>query len=301
MTHSPSVFIVVLSNNRLDDTLACLASISQNNYKNCRVISLVNDPRAGFAETIQQKYPEVQIISLFENLGYAGNNNIGIKASMKQGADWIFILNDDTVLHPSCISSLVEVGESDPAIGIVGPMVYHFDEPDIIQSAGGRLGWNWQSMHLDMNQPDTGQYLSARQVDWISGCAILVRRGLVEQVGALDPDYYLYWEEMEWSIRATRAGWKVFHVPGAKLWHRGVKRDYEPRPYVTYYMTRNYLHTLVKHRAPFLVRVSALTYVLRTLLSWSVKPQWRYKRDHRNAMWKGLLDFINNRMGPMHF
>jgi GT2 family glycosyltransferase len=178
-------------------------------------------------------------------------------------------------------------------------MVYHFDEPDVIQSAGGTLGRYWRGTHLGMNQRDCGQFETARQVDWISGCAILVRSTMVKQIGMLDPDYFLYWEETEWCIRANRAGWKVVHVPHAKLWHKGVKRDYEPKPYVTYYMTRNHLFTLSKHKAPFRVRLIVYGNILKTLLSWSLKPRWKNKRDHRNAMWRGLRDFLQHRVGPM--
>ena len=97
---------------------------------------------------IRADFPEVQIIELVENLGYAGNNNVGIEAAVAQGADWVLVLNEDTILDPECLAHLVQVGESDERIGIVGPMVYHHDEPNIIQSAGGYLGRYWLSITL---------------------------------------------------------------------------------------------------------------------------------------------------------
>lgn len=295
----PPLYIVILNNDRQDDTDACLTSLLESDYKDFRIVLLNHSLDADSSLLFQRKYPQIQVVSLAENLGYAGNNNIGINAALDQGAEWIFVLNNDTVLDRSCLSSLMNVGNNSPMVGILGPMVYHFNEPGVIQSAGGLLGKYWQSVHVGMNENDRGQYSTVRQVDWVSGCAILVRRSLVEQVGALDPDYFLYWEETEWCIRARRAGWKILHVPNAKLWHKGVKRNYQPRPYVTYYMTRNYLRTLAKHNAPLSVRISALANIVRTLFSWSLRPQWRHKRDHRNAMWKGLVDFLYHRLGPM--
>jgi GT2 family glycosyltransferase len=293
------LYVVVLSNNRPDDTLACLSSLYRSDYQNYRVLLLDYDSPEDALQAIRTEYAEVEIVPLAENLGYAGNNNVGIKMALERGAGWILLLNNDTLLDPACLSRMVDVGEADAHIGMLGPMVYHFDEPNVIQSAGGVLEKHWNSIHLGMNETDHGQFQSVRQVDWLSGCAILVRRALIEQVGTLDSDYFLYWEETEWCIRASQAGWKIFHVPGAKLWHKGVKRNYEPRPYVTYYMTRNSLFTLSKHKAPLSVRILAYSRILKTLLSWSLKPRWRSKRDHRDAMWRGVVDFFHHRMGPM--
>jgi GT2 family glycosyltransferase len=295
----PKLFVIVLSNNLQEDTYACLNSLLQSDYVNFKIILLENAPTNSDIGALRAQFPDVQIIQLTENLGYAGNNNIGIDVALEQGAEWILILNNDTILDKACLSRLVEAGEDCESIGIVGPMVYHYDEPDIIQSAGGMLGPNWQFIHLGMNEKDQGQYSTIRKVDWISGCAIMVRRTLIEQVGALDPSYFLYWEETEWCIRANEANWMVVQVPSARLWHKGVKRNYEPKPYVTYYMTRNYLFTLAKHKAPYRIRIFALGMIIGTLFSWSFKPRWRNKRGHRNAMWRGLLDYFHNRLGQM--
>lgn len=297
----PLLFVIVLTNNRPDDTLACLESLHNSDYQNMKVILLENLSMADAPEPLQHHIPNVQTIRLYENLGYAGNNNIGIQAALEQGADWIFVLNDDTVFEPSCLSALIEVAESDPQIGILGPMVYHFDEPQVIQTAGGMLGQSWMIRHWGQDQQDCGQFDSVRDVEWISGCAILVRRALVEEIGMLDPDYFLYWEEVEWCVRARKAGWRICHVPQAKLWHKGVKqyRDYQPKPYVTYYVTRNHLYTLRKHRAPWQAYFAVFRQIFQTLLSWSLRPKWRGQHQHRDAMWKGLLHFFQRRLGPM--
>lgn len=279
--------------------MQCLTSLFRNDYDNLRVIIADNASTDDSIESIRRDFPQVQIINLTANLGYAGNNNVGIRAALEQGAEWIFLLNDDTVLDPSCLSTLIEVGESDGKIGIVGPMVYHYDEPQIIQSAGGVLGTNWLSIHVGQNELDCGQFKSVRDVEWISGCAILIRRAVIDQVGMMDTDYFLYWEETEWCIRIKKAGWRIVHVPHAKLWHKGVQRNYQPKPYVTYYSTRNRLLTLAKHQAPWPVRFLAFIQIIRTLISWSVKYRSPSVREHRSAMWKGLMDFLQNRLGPM--
>lgn len=295
----PLVFIVILNTNRRDDTLACLDSLSKSIYQNLRILVLDNKSTDGSVEAIQSAFPNVQIINLSQNLGYAGNNNIGIEEAIKRGADWILVLNEDTILDPCCMEELIKVGESDPKIGILGPMVYHYDEPAVIQSAGGLLGKYWQSQHLGQNEADRGQFKDPHQVEWISGCAILVRKSAIEQAGMLDANFFIYWEETEWCIRISRSGWKIVQVPAAKIWHKGVQRNYQPKPSFTYYGTRNHLLTLMKHNAPLAVRLFAWLQIIRTLISWTIKPKWRDKRKHRNAMWKGVVDFLHRRWGQM--
>ncbi len=293
----PLVISVILNTNRREDTLECLASLDQSIYKNHKVIVLDNHSTDGSCQAIQNAFPTVQIISLDKNLGYTGNNNVGIKAAIDQGADWVFVLNEDTILAPDCLTKLVEAGESDKSIGILGPMIYHHDEPTVIQSAGGKLSRYWESKHIAQNEPDQGQFDRPHVVDWISGCGILVRRAVIEQVGMLDERFFYYWEETEWCLRAGKSQWRILHVPQAKLWHKGVQRDYRPNPSVTYYNTRNRLMLLAKHHAPLIVWVFVWVLYSRTMISWTIKPRWRGMSEHRRAMWKGIIDFLNRRWG----
>jgi GT2 family glycosyltransferase len=297
----PHVVTVILNTNRREDTLACLASLERVPYANHHIIVLDNASTDGSVEAIRSAFSEVEIISLSDNRGYAGNNNVGIAAALGREADWVFVLNEDTILDPVCLEELIRVGESDPRIGVVGPMVYHYDEPTVIQSAGGRLGRNWESQHIAQNEPDTEQFTSPRAVEWISGCAILVRRAAIEQVGMIDERFFYYWEETEWCLRATRAGWRILHVPRAKLWHKGVQRDYRPKPAVAYYNTRNRLLVLAKHRAPLRTRIVVWGQIVRTLTSMTVRPKWRASRHHRDAMLRGTIDFLRHRWGQGPF
>ncbi len=293
----PFVITVILNTNRRADTLEALGSLEKSTYENHSVIVLDNASTDGSIAAIRQKFPGTEIIELTQNLGYAGNNNVGIEAAIARGADWVFVLNEDTILSEDCLDELVEIGESGSTIGIVGPMVYHHNEPDVIQSAGGSLGPYWQSQHLGQNEKDIGQFQHPQDVEWISGCAIMVRSAVIERIGALDSRFFYYWEETEWCLRANRDGWRIVFVPQAKLWHKGVQRDYQPNPSVTYYSTRNRLLMLAKHRAPLRVWGQTLWQISRTLTSWTLRPKWKSMREHRNAMVNGLLDFLRQRWG----
>ena len=270
--NNPRVVSVILNLNRRDDTLACLASLSRNTYAPYSSLVINCMTTDGSIEAIQQAYPETQDLALADNRGYAGGNNVGLAWALDQGADWVLVLNEDTILAEDCVARLVAVGESDPRIGIIGPMVYHFDEPDVIQTAGGMLGASWSALLIGNNQPDTGQFREPRPVEWISGCAMLIRRRLLEQVGLFDERFFIYWEEIDLCVRARQAGWRLVHAPQAKLWHKGVTRDYRPKPAVTYYTTRNHLLLLQKNHAPLGVWLRVTAQTLRTLSSWSVRP-----------------------------
>ena len=294
----PRVAVVILNTNRRDDTLACLESLTRANYADSFTIVLDNASTDGSAAAIGAAYPDVVVVPLTENRGYAGNNNVGIALALERGADWVLVLNEDTVLAPSCLDAMVAAGV-DASVGIVGPLVYHHDEPTVLQSAGGRLGPWWESIHIGANESDAGQYAGVRDVEWVTGCAIMVRRDVIDRLGAIDERFFYYWEETEWCVRARRAGWRIVVASDARLWHKGVRRDYHPSPSVSYYNTRNRFMLLSKHRAAVVVRMRAWFDTTRTLASLSLKPGASGKRAHRDAMWRGAVDYLRGRCGRM--
>lgn len=294
---SPLVITVILNTNRRADTMACLASLEHCTYANHRIIVLDNASTDGSREAISAAFPAVQLIELTENRGYTGNNNVGIAEALRQGANWVFVLNEDTLLDPTCIERLVAAGECRPEVGIVGPLVLHHDEPEVIQSAGGRIDRFWNAYHSGQNQPAAAAPGAQGEVAWVSGCAIMVRSEAITQVGALDERFFYYWEETEWCVRTRRAGWTILIVPEARIWHKGVQRDYRPKASVSYYDTRNRLLMMRKHRAPLGAWLVAGGQKLRTIVSYSLRPKWRSRRDHRDAMYRGALDFFAQRWG----
>lgn len=295
---APSVVTIVLNTNRRDDTLECLASLEAQTGVRNHVIVLDNRSTDGSVDAIRARFPATEIISIDQDKGYAGNNNVGIRAAAVHEPDWLLILNEDTVLDPRCLERLVAAGESDPRIGMVGPMVFHHDEPTVIQSAGGQLGRFWESIHVGANETDQGQFDRVRDVDWISGCALLVRQAVVDRIGALDERFYYYWEETEWCVRTRKFGWRIVHAPDAKLWHKGVRRHYVPSPNVTYYNTRNKFLLMSTHRASRYVWCVEWTRTAKTLLAWTLKSRWRQSQEkHRKAMVQGVVDYLMGHWG----
>jgi len=297
----PRVAIVVLNWNGRDDTLDCLASLSRLDYPAYEVVVVDNCSCDDSAIIIHAAYPHVTLITTGDNLGYVGGNNVGLEHAKAIGADYALLLNNDTEVAPNFLSLLVETAEENPAVGIVGPMIYYFDHPDVIWSAGGGIDWGQgNTWMMGLNEEDQGQFgKKPRPVDFVTGCALLVKMSLVEHVGLLDPRFFAYYEETEWCVRTARAGFKILHVPQAKIWHKISPAVREASPQVHYYMTRNRLLFLKLAGAGTMAWLGTLFSCGRTLLSWTLKPRWRHKAAQRQAMVQAIVDYARGRFGKV--
>ncbi len=302
MDGTPQVAIIVLNWNGRDDSLACLNSVTRLDYPAYRVIVVDNGSVDESVPLIREQFPAATVIENEENLGYVGGNNVGLTQAVRMGADYALLLNNDTQVAPDMLSLLVKAASSDPAVGIVGPLIYYFDRPDVIWSAGGVIDWDHgYTRMIGLDQEDRGQLGNApRPVDFVTGCALLIKVPLIEQIGPLDPRFFAYYEETEWCVRAARAGYKILLVPQAKMWHKISPVAREMSPQVHYYMTRNRLLFLKLSQAGLAPWFNTLVLDYgRTLLSWSFKPKWRYKASQRQVMLKAILDYWRGRFGKM--
>jgi hypothetical protein len=296
---APQVAVIILNWNGRDDTLACLASLSRIDYVAHEIIVVDNGSSDDSVLAIRVAYPQVTLIEAGDNLGYVGGNNMGLEYAQKIGADYALLLNNDTEVAPDFLRLLVEAAESDPAVGIVGPSIYFFDQPLIIWSAGGGIDWRrGQTWMIGLNEQDAGQFgQTPRLVNFVTGCAMLIKMPLIERVGLLDQRFFAYYEETEWCVRITRAGYKILQVPQAKIWHKISPVTREASPQVHYYMTRNRLLFLKLAQVGLMAWLNTLFDYSRTLLSWTLKPKWRHKAPQRRAMLQAILDYRRERFG----
>jgi len=302
MTSMPRVMIIVLNWNGKDDTLACLESLQQVTYPNFEVLIVDNGSGDDSVAAIRTRFPQQLLIETGENLGYAGGNNVGLRHALAQGADYCLLLNNDTQVAPDFVERLVEATEADPTIGVAGPMIYYHKRPDLIWSAGGAIDWRrGQTWMEGLDTPDSGQFGTApRLVDFVTGCALFARRAVMEQVGLLDERFFVYYEETEWCVRAQRAGFHIIHVPQAKIWHKIPLDARDSSPLVQYYMTRNQLLFLKTTEAGWRTWGYVLfAEYLRRLISWSIRPKWRGKKQHRQMMLRAIRDALRGRWGML--
>jgi GT2 family glycosyltransferase len=210
------------------------------------------------------------------------------------------LLNNDTEVAPDFLRRLVDAAEADPAIGLASPTVYYHEQPEVIWSAGGAIDWRQGSTRMvGLGERDEGQFgVVPRSVDFVTGCAMLVRRAVVEEIGLLDDRFFAYYEDTEWCVRADSAGHKVVHVPTSRVWHKISPSARAASPLVHYYMTRNRLLFLRVSGAGWRAWLHTLfAEYLRTLSSWILLPKWRDKKPQRQMMVRAIVDVVCGRWG----
>lgn len=295
----PVVRAVILNWNRAEDTMRCLDSLDKLRTEgyDWQIIVVDNASTNDSVTTIRTAYPSVEIIETSENLGYTGGNNVGIRCSLARGADYVWLLNDDVIVHPECLHLLVQAAKARPNVGFVGPLVRIWELPDHILSAGGVLGPGMQARQRGLGERDRGAYTETEDLDFLSGCALLVSRPLIDQIGMLDEEFFAYGEDVEWCVRGKQAGFKTLFVPDAIVWHPDTRLRDENSAQVMYYISRNQLLLLRRHRLGAGYLLLALLQNMMLLMNWTLNPKWRSAKPKRDALWLAMRDFALGRFG----
>jgi GT2 family glycosyltransferase len=291
------VAAIVVAWNSGERLLAALASAAAGSPPPDWLFVVDNGAGDGSLAAVARDFPAVAILGDGDNRGYSGGNNLAIGPALARGADFVWLLNDDVLVAPDTLATLLAAARVEPRAGLLGPLVCRLEEPERVLSAGGYLRGGWFADHLAAGAPRAAVAPDVAAVDFLSGCALLASRPFVERVGGLDEDYFMYHEDVDWAYRARAAGFLALAVRGALAWHPDTGRRDAESPRVTYYVARNSLLFLRRRRAGRLALARALAGHLRTLLSWTVRPKWRSRRPQRDALALALLDFARGRMG----
>jgi hypothetical protein len=216
-------------------------------------------------------------LSLDENRGYAGGNNAGLRFAIERyGAEFVWILNNDTVIDRHALESMLSVATQDSAIGMIGPKVLRYDRPDTIQAVGGGrmmpyLGYESQHGRGQRNGP---RFNNSGTMDHLIGASLLVRAEAVRDVGVMDESYFLYREETDWCVRMRRNGWKMWCCANATVWHKEGKSLGFKSVLHDYYSVRNFL-LLVRRFYPLALPSAILIFGLRAVVPKLGRLQFR--------------------------
>lgn len=205
------------------------------------------DNGCGALPSLPTHWP-VDVIRQPRNLGFAGGHNAAMRRGMDAGADYFFLFNSDAEAAPGCLSELVAVAESVPAAAFVGPLVISTQGEDRIESAGQSFN-HWSARHQELARGRSAASIGAvpRAVDAVSGCALLARARAVQTIGLLDESLFSYFEDMDWCLRARRAGYTVLVVPSARVLHQGRGSTGPSSALSTFYSVRNHMLVASRH------------------------------------------------------
>jgi len=298
----PKVSILVLNWNKKDMTIECIDSLKKIKYPNYEILVIDNGSTDGSYRAFK-KMGDIKTVQTGKNLGYTGGNNAGMR---KAKGDYVLVLNNDVIVDPDFLNELVRAAESDPQIGIVGPKVYYNHKKNVIFSAGGYTSKIMGlGILIGLNKIDRGQYEKQKKVNMIPGCCMLIKRKVLDKVGYFDDNFYIYFDEMDYCLRAIDSGFKCVYVPKSVIWHKvagstGDRDDgnyiYKPNKFRAYYVTRNRLYLIDKHAnllekllfLPWFVWLNAVSLVIYSAT---------LKFDISKAILKGIRDNALNNMG----
>lgn len=257
------VSIITVNYNQTDYTCALLDSIRRQDFRDIEVFVVDNASRENPSAIISKQYPEVHVIRSEVNLGFAGGNNLAVHQT--QGG-YLFFVNNDAEITEGCIAQLLSLFKEQATVGIASPLICYFPEkenvtatkemesrnnipdyrathprPDLIQYAGmPRVHPLTARSNMDGNHEyDLGQYALPFQTGYAHGAAMMVRREVLEQVGPMNDDFFLYYEEVDWCERIHKAGWEVWVEPRAKVYHKESATLQAMSSLKTYYLHRN--------------------------------------------------------------
>jgi len=251
------IAIVVLNYNTKGEILDCLESLSklQKDDNEIEIIIVDNASTDDSVSAIRKNFKDLTIVENQQNLGFSGGNNVGVKKTLKDKAEWFLILNPDTTVDDRLILELVKVANSDSLVGIIGPKIYfakglefhknRYKEGElgkVIWYAGGKIDWNnVLASHRGVDEVDKGHYQEIVETDFVSGAAMFVKSQVFEKIGFFDERYFLYLEDLEFCQRAKKAGFKVVFAPKAIVWHKNASSTKVGSPLQDYFITRNRL------------------------------------------------------------
>jgi GT2 family glycosyltransferase len=299
---SPRIGIILVNLNSYTDTSLCLRSLETMTYPNAEIIVVDNGSNDTSGERLRTEFPNVTHIRSNENTGFTGGNNIGIEYAMSHGCDHVLLLNNDTFITPSFLEPLVERLQSEANIAAVSGKIYYYpasigDRENIIWYAGAFQKWHTGYHHIGVLEEDKGQFEMPMQTPYASGCLMLMNGEIVRKLGVLSKEYFIYWEESDWCMRAKAIGYTCWYEPKSVIYHNFTNAPLgKERPFYMYMQFRNsfifakrHFHGLLKLRHHLFYPLYMLYYFLTLLKSGN--------KAGAKAMVLGIIDYFKGYSG----
>lgn len=288
------VILVTLNWNRPDDTLACLASAAAQSYPHLRLVVVDNGSSDDSVDRISAAFPAAKLLCNECNMGFAAGANRGLRYALDQGADYVLLVNNDTTFAPDMLEQLLSLAA--PGVGVLVPAIYYAAWPGRPWSLGG--GRHWLTLEKTGDSPaalPVAMTAGSLEREYVVGCAMLLSRPMLEQVGYFDERFFMYYEDMDLSLRIRQAGLRILLVPAARMWHSvSASSGGSDSPAERYWMARSSVLFFLKHVhglrwlvvAPYR-SASALKTVLRLYMRGRGGAARAYLRGLRDGLARG--------------
>jgi len=244
--------IVICNYNKKNDALACIRSILESKFQDYDIYVVDNASTDGSAEAIRNAYGEqVTLLVNQENLGGSGGFNTGLRAAFQKGYPYLMCVDNDALLDENAVGNLLAFLQEHPETGIAAAKIYHREAPDYVQQFGQKIDFeNFCTDVTYLNAYEDGSMPEYVYTDAVAACALMIRRSVIEKIGFMPEENFLYWDDTEWCYLCNRAGWKVASVGNAMALHAmGAKKELE-NTFPTYYAWRNWIRFFMRYTEP---------------------------------------------------
>ena len=289
--------IITVKYNGFCDTCALIDSITFD--ESMEVIVVDNASSQDEATSIQEKYPQVKVVRSEKNLGFAGGNNLGIRSALGK---YIFLVNNDTLFKDFNIQPLIDRLESSPKIGAVCPKIRFSWDNKTIQFCGYTplSKVTVRNKSIGFGEADNGQYNTPHSTPYAHGAAMVIKKAVIDEVGLMPECYFLYYEELDWSMMITRAGYEIWYEPSCTIFHKESQTTGQNSPLRTYYITRNRL-LLVKRNWKGVTKYLSYFYLIFLVASRNIiRNLVRGNYGHIKSISKGIHDFCNSKFSVIN-
>lgn len=294
------LMIILVNYNGKRYNEACIDSIlaNQNSFDK-KIIVVDNASKDDSMQILQERYGTdagIELITLEDNYGFSYANNVGMRKAMEEGADYVLLLNNDTEIASDMLTQLEQCSKRHPDC-MIAPKIYYSDRRDVIWSAGGSVSPLIRKVsHIGENQVDKGQFEEETEIGFATGCALLIPRRVLDRAGLLDEQFFLYYEDTEYSFRLGKLGIPIYYCPKAVMYHKvGASSKGADSSLCAYYIARNWLLCNQKHlggKYPLFL----IYYVINRLvccLLWLIHGKGALVQ----ATWRGIRDFQKREFG----
>ena len=260
----PRVSVVIVNWNGRQHLGECLESLRSQTFRDLEIVLVDNGSQDGSREYVQEHFPEVRLIALQKNYGFAGGNNAGIRAASGR---YLALLNNDTKVDPAWLMNLMKEAEANRApVGMWASKILSYDDPGIIDNVGILLYPDGLGRGKGRLEKDEGQYDERGEAFFPSGCAGLYRREMLDEIGLFDEAFFAYADDVDLGLRARLAGWQCIYVPSAKVYHKYSSSSSAHSPFKAFLVERNRIWVLLKYYPVEMILISPFVTVTRLLV-----------------------------------